>query len=287
MASIRILRRRIKSAKNIAQITKAMELVAASKMKKAQAQAIAGKQYAQKIYEMVTELASRTDVTNHPYLVRPSVITGKRLLILISTTKGLCGGLNSNLFRFCIKTYPDFAKNDVVTIGKKGSSLVVRFGAKLLADFSETVPFATAVPAVVELMVNEYLAGHYDGVDVIFNEFKSALQQIPKKKTVLPLTIERAPEESATQNDFSEFLIEPSKQEVFDALLPHYLENQIRDAILQAEASEHSARMVAMRNATDNALSLIDGLTLMYNKERQAKITYEIADIVTARLAAE
>ncbi|MFZ2025082.1 MAG: ATP synthase F1 subunit gamma [Microgenomates group bacterium] len=285
MASIRILRRRIKSAKNIAQITKAMELVAASKMKKAQAAAIAGKQYAQKIYEMVTNLASRTEVTNHPYLVRPSILTGKRLIILISTTKGLCGGLNSNLFRFCIKTYPDFQKADVITIGKKGTSLVVRFGANLKADFSDTVPFIHSVPAIVELMVTEYIAGKYDGVDVVYNEFKSALQQIPKKKTVLPLTIETAEEKE--EESFSEFVIEPSKKEVFDALLPHYLENQIRDAVLQAEASEHSARMVAMRNATDNAMSLIDGLTLMYNKERQAKITFEIADIVTARLAVE
>lgn len=287
MASIRILRRRIKSAKNIAQITKAMELVAASKMKKAQAQALAGKQYAQKIYEMVTELARRTDVSNHPYLIRPKLLTGKRLIILISTTKGLCGGLNSNLFRYLLKTYPDFHKQDIVTIGKKGSSLVVRLGATLLADFSETTPFIMTVPAIVELMVDKFLQGQYDGVDVVFNEFKSALQQIPKKKTVLPLTIEAHDKDDEPNNDFSEFVIEPSKHEVFSALLPHYLENQIRDAILQAEASEHSARMVAMRNATDNALSLIDGLTLLYNKERQAKITFEIADIVTARLAVE
>lgn len=288
MASIRILRRRIKSAKNIAQITKAMELVAASKMKKAQLQAIAGKMYAEKIYEMVTNLASRTEVTNHPYLVRPATLTGKRLIILISTTKGLCGGLNSNLFRFCLKTYSDFSKHDVVTVGKKGAALVVRLGANLKADFSDTTPFVASVPAIVELMVSEFLAGHYDGVDVMYNEFKSALVQTPKKKTVLPLTIEAsAVTNEDTSDSFSEFVIEPSKKEVFDALLPHYLENQIRDAILQAEASEQSARMVAMRNATDNALSLIDGLTLMYNKERQAKITFEIADIVTARLAAE
>jgi len=287
MASIRILRRRIKSAKNIAQITKAMQLVAASRMKKAQAAAIAGKEYAQKIYEMVTELAARTEVTNHPYLVRPSVLTGKRLLILISTTKGLCGGLNSNLFRYCLKAYPNFQKNDIITLGKKGTGLVVRLGATPKADFSDTVPFVTAVPAVVDMIVQEYLAGQYDGVDIIFNEFKSAMRQTPKHKTILPLTLEVASDEKKEDSDFSEFLIEPSKKEVFDALLPHYLENQVRDAVLQAEASEQSARMIAMQNATDNALSLIDGLTLLYNKERQSKITFEIADIVTARLAVE
>jgi F-type H+-transporting ATPase subunit gamma len=135
-------------------------------------------------------------------------------------------------------------------------------------------------------MVKEYLAGSYDGVDLVFNEFISALVQTPKKKTVLPLSIESSAIHDEN-DDISEFLIEPSKEELFNSLLPHYLENQIRDAILQAEASEYSARMVAMRNATDNALSLIDEFTLMYNKERQSKITSEIADIVTARLAVE
>ena len=286
MASIRILRRRIKSAKNIAQITKAMEMVAASKMKKAQMAAIAGKLYAQKIYDLVTQLAKHTDVSGHPYLTRPEHPVGKRLLILISTNKGLCGGLNSNLFRFCIKTYPDLAKQDAITVGKKGSSLIVKVGGTLIADFSDSIPFISTVPALVELMVKEYLAGSYDGVDLIFNEFVSALVQTPKKKTVLPLSIEASAVHDKN-DDISDFLIEPSKSELFNSLLPHYLENQVRDAILQAEASEYSARMVAMRNATDNALSLIDEFTLMYNKERQSKITSEIADIVTARLAVE
>lgn len=291
MASIRILRRRIKSAKNIAQITKAMELVAASKMRKAQAAALAGKLYAQKIYEMVTRSSGSVDMSIHPYLTKPQIITGKRLVILISTNKGLCGGLNSSLFRFFIKTFPTTTAIDTITIGKKGAETVVRLGGKLLADFS-TPPFIDMVPALTELFTKEYLLGHYDGVDIVSSEFKSALVQHPRLKTILPLTISSVDTEQVTkgtqkETQTQESLIEPSKKEVFNALLPHYIENQLRDAILQAEASEHSARMVAMRNATDNALSLIDELTLIYNKERQAKITFEIADLVTARLAAE
>jgi F-type H+-transporting ATPase subunit gamma len=286
MASIRILRRRIKSAKNIAQITKAMELVAASKMKKAQAAALSGKLYAQKIYEMVIRSSGSVDMSIHPYLTKPRVLTGKRLVILISTNKGLCGGLNSNLFRFYIRTFPTLSAIDTITIGKKGAETVVRLGGKLLADFS-TTPFIGSVPALTELFTKEYLRGAYDGVDIVSNEFISALQQHPRIKTLLPLTISSIDTDGTHASKTQESLIEPSKKVLFDALLPHYIENQLRDAILQAEASEHSARMVAMRNATDNALSLIDELTLVYNKERQANITFEIADLVTARLAAE
>jgi len=286
MASIRILRRRIKSAKNIAQITKAMELVAASKMKKAQAAALSGKLYAQKIYDMVIRSSSGVDMSVHPYLTKPQNLSGKRLVILISTNKGLCGGLNSNLFRFYMRTFPTLSSIDTITIGKKGADTVVRLGGKLLADFS-TPPFIGSVAALTELFTKEYLLGHYDGVDIVSNEFKSALVQHPRIKTILPLTISSVDTKEPIRSQVQESLIEPSKKELFDALLPHYIENQLRDAILQSEASEHSARMVAMRNATDNALSLIDELTLIYNKERQAKITFEIADLVTARLAAE
>jgi len=286
MASIRILRRRIKSAKNIAQITKAMELVAASKMKKAQAMALSGKIYAQKIYEMVIRSSASVDMSIHPYLTKPQVLTGKRLVILISTNKGLCGGLNSNLFRFYVKTFPSIAAIDTISIGKKGAETVVRLGGKLIADFS-TTPFLASVPALTEFFTQEYLLGRYDGVDIVSNEFQSALLQRPKVKTLLPLTMSSIDTSETVSRQGQESLIEPSKKEVFDALLPHYIENQLRDAILQSEASEHSARMVAMRNATDNALTLIDELTLVYNKERQAKITFEIADLVTARLATE
>ena len=194
-----------------------------------------------------------------------------------------CGGLNTNLFRQFIRDYPDSKAYDCVTIGKKGASLVATLEGTLKADFSQTIPFNAAVPALTELVTQEYLAGYYDGVDLVYSEFVNIMKQNPRKKAILPLTIEAV--ESEKEEELSEFLIEPTVNEVFESLLPHYLENQIRDAILQSEASEHSARMLAMRNATDNALSLMDDLTLVYNKARQEKITYEITDLITAQLA--
>lgn len=284
MANIRLIKGRIKSAKNISQITKAMELVAASKMRKAQAQALAGKLYANKIYEMVIRLSSKVAFVEHPLLRQPSGLTGKRLVILLSTNKGLCGGLNTNLFRFTNGLYEGLSRNDYVVFGKKAVHFLLVSKASVIADFSQSIPFASSIQALSELVTREFLAQKYDGVDLVYNEFISALRQNPKKKTILPLSIAGAlpPEEN-----MKESLVEPSYQEVFDELLPHYLENQIRDAVLQTEASEHSARMVAMRNATDNANSLADELTLVYNKARQEKITYEITDMVTARLAVE
>jgi len=282
MASIRLLRNRIKSVKNIAQITKAMEMVAASKMKKAQTQALSGKFYAQKIFDMVMELGARSDTKHHPLLMKPTVTSGKKLIILLSTNKGLCGSLNTNLFRFFMDTYPATSTHEYVTLGKKGADIVVRTGGSLKADFSQSLTFIETVPALAELAIEGFLSKKYDGVELIYNEFYSALKQIPKRKIILPLTMQS--DEKADIKSDKEFLIEPSIPEVFDKLLPHYIENQIRDAILQSEASEHSARMVAMRNATDNARSRIEDLTLMYNKARQEKITYEISDMITARM---
>ncbi len=288
MASIKLIKRRIRSARNIAQITRAMELVAASKMKKAQAQAQAGKLYADKIYEMVKALARGVDTTSHELLETPRALTGRRLIILVSTNKGLCGGLNTALFRFLLKQYPsEPERHDFLTLGKKGAGFITHFRGTLKADFSQTVPFTGAVPALIELVTNEYLAHHYDGVDIIYNEFISALRQEPRQKTILPLTIGKGEMGADEKKISGSFLIEPSPERVFQALLPHYLENQLREAILEAEASEQSARMVAMRNATDNANAFIYDLTLLYNRVRQEKITYEISDMVTARLAVD
>ncbi|OGG35575.1 ATP synthase F1 subunit gamma [Candidatus Gottesmanbacteria bacterium RIFOXYB1_FULL_47_11] len=283
MANIRLIKNRIKSAKNISQITRAMELVAASKMRKAQSAALSGKLYAQKIHDMVFSLASRTDITNHPLLATHSLQTGKRLVIIVSTNKGLCGGLNSTLFRAILKEYANTSAFEFVTLGKKSADFIAQLKGSLKADFSDKVPFVDNVPAITQLLTDMYLTGAVDGVDIVYNEFVSVLTQAPRIKTILPLTLDVAQGREAT----GEFLIEPGVREVFDALLPHYLENQVRDAVLQGEASEQSARMIAMRNATDNALSFMDELTLVYNKARQEKITYEISDMVTARLATE
>lgn len=282
MANIRLIKGRIKSAKNISQITKAMELVAAAKMKKAQQHAINGKLYAQKIHEMVLTLSSKIVTSNHPLLRKPDTLTGKRLVILLSSNKGLCGGLNTNLFRFFHSQYPKSNQYECVTLGKKGASFLAMFGSPLIADFSTVTPLISAVPAITELITEKFTSKSVDSVELVYNDFISIVKQVPKKKTILPLTIASLPEKETEELQFK---IEPSVDEVFESLLPHYLENQIRDAVLEAEASEHSARMVAMRNATDNALSLVSDLTLAYNKARQEKITYEITDLITATLA--
>ncbi len=284
MANIRLIKRRIKSATNIAQITKAMELVAASKMKKAQAQAQAGKLYAQKIYDMVMLLAAKVDLSAHPLLAHKA-IAGKRLVVLISSNKGLCGGLNTNLFRFFSREYGMHPPHDCIALGKKGALFLTQMGSTVTADFSHETPFTKIVPALTQLVISEFVAGHYDGVDLVYNEFFSALKQMPRRKTILPLTLDSVQVDQ--KQEVREFLIEPTISEVFESLLPHYVENQIRDAILQAEASFYSAQMIAMHSATDNARSFMHDLTLLYNKARQEKITYEISDMVTARLAVE
>ncbi len=288
MANIRLVKRRIKSAKNISQITRAMQMVAASKMRKAQERALAGKPYAEKIAEMVRELVPRTGVDQHP-LLRHGNPQGKPLIILISTNKGLAGGLNTALFRLMTKWFTTEPSLDVITFGKKGQQYIVRTGKSLIADFSPMVPFTQHVASVAKLAVEGFIEGKYKKVYLVFNTFVSALKQQPTRRIILPMDADEGElqAETPTENDTREFLIEPSAREVLNALLPHYVENQIRSAMLEADASEHSARMMAMKNATDAASDLVDGLTLIYNKARQEKITNEIADIVTARLAVE
>ncbi len=285
MANIRLIKRRIKTAKNIAQITKAMELVSAAKMKKAQSAALAGKLYAQKIQEMVMLLSRKTDFSNHPLLTLPEHPTGKQLCILISTNKGLCGGLNSNLFRMMRHTYMSDKHIEFVTMGRKGADFTAKTGHTVIADFSSS-DFRTVVPAIIKLVEEKFVSGQYDAIDLMYNDFISIMVQKPTVKTILPLTIGGGAQLQETSvSTQGDFLIEPDVESVFNRLLPHYLENQVWDAVNEAAASEHSARMVAMRNATDNALTLTDELTLIYNKVRQEKITYEINDIVTAKAA--
>lgn len=287
MSSIRIIKRRIKSTQNIAKITKAMEMVAASKMKKSQTAALSGKPYAEMVYQATIELAMRTDRELHP-LLNPGNPQGKILAILISSNKGLCGGLNTNLFRQLLTWFGKNKEIDYISLGKKGQNYIVRANNNLIADFSQKIPFTDNVSALTQVLVDGFIQGKYKEVYLIFNSFINAIKQIPIKKIILPL-ISLKPDSGQIQeeNKLSEFLIEPTIDEVLDSLLPHYLENQVRAAIYESEASEHAARMIAMRNATDAAMDFMSELTLEFNKIRQEKITFEIADIVTARLAVE
>lgn len=284
MASIRLIRRRIRSAGNIAQITRAMQMVAASKMRRAIEAAQLGKLYADSIYTATRQLAARTESSVHPLLGKGNP-EGHALVILISTNKGLCGGLNTTLFRNIMEWFPH-PQTEFVTIGKKGESFIVRTGKTLTADFSATVPFLESVPAVTQLLVTGFLEGKYSTVSVAYSGFINALKQVPTRRLILPLGgFTKTQDVSEDALRFGEFVVEPSIDDVLSHLLPHYLENQLRSSILEAEASEHSARMIAMKNATDAASDFMEALTHELNRARQEKITYEIADMVTARMA--
>ncbi|MBI4999293.1 ATP synthase F1 subunit gamma [Candidatus Gottesmanbacteria bacterium] len=284
MSNIRQIKRRVKSVQNITQITRAMEMVAASKMKKTQENAVLGKPYAEKIYQATRELADHTEKKFHALLSLGNP-AGKLLLVLISTNKGLCGSLNTNLLRM-IYQWTKEENVDFVTLGKKGQSFVIRSGQNLLADFSAKTPFRENVSALTSLLVEGFVKGTYREIYLAYNTFLSAFRQVPTKKIILPIS-SFVSLEKATGPYFSEFLVEPNITDVLENLLPHYLENQVRAAILEAEACEQAARMMAMKNATEAAEDLMTELNLIYNKTRQEKITNEIADMVTARMAVE
>lgn len=278
MSNIRLIKRRIRVAKNISQITKAMEMVAASKMKKAQEKAVSGRPYALKIMELTTDIARKTEMDLGLFpLLKKNAPDKKTLVILISTNKGLCGGLNSALFRQLIQWF-DNLETDFINFGEKGKGYLVRTGKNLVADFS-SLNFSENIGALTEMIVSSYLKGEYSSVWLVFNNFLSVLNREPTREKILPI-------ESFFENEEkkrTEALTEPSLANLLNNLLPHYLEVEIRRAILEAEACEHSARMMAMKLATDNAGQLMEDLTLEYNKARQQMITYELADITTAR----
>ncbi len=287
--STRDIRRRIRSVKNTRQITKAMELVAASKMKKAQQAALAGRSYAELMADMLGTLASRVDELIHPFLVHRPIKT--RGIILVTTDKGLCGPLNSNLFKLVLEVKGP-AKYAV--IGRKGSQFLVRTRRDLLADFQihDRVPFAE-VKAVTEFMAKQFLDGVVDTLEIIWPRFKNTLVQEPALLPLLPLQslqdviagLRKHLPGAPAKPDDRHMLFEPSPAVVLDALLPLYLNREVYHHVLDAKASEQSARMVAMKTAKDNATKLIDDLTLEYNKARQAAITQEILEIAAAQYA--
>ncbi len=292
MASTRDIRRRIKSVKNTRQITKAMELVAASKMKKAQQAALSGRPYAELMARMLGAIADRVEEAHHPFLVRREVRT--RGILLVTTDKGLAGPLNSNLFKMVTEiTTP--AK--YVVIGRKGAQFIARTHRDLLADFSVTDRVAfSEVKVVAEYLVQQFLEGTVDTVEILWPHFRNTLVQVPTLLPLLPLSSVKdvlqdlradAGEGARTSQAASQqMLFEPDPQTVLSALLPLYVNREIHQQVLDAKASEHSARMVAMKTAKDNATKLLGDLTLEYNKARQAAITQEILEIAAAQFTA-
>lgn len=286
MANLRDIRRRIKSVKNTAQITKAMQMVAASKMRKAQQAAINGRDYAQLINRVIVSLRDAVDPAAHPLLARRE--GGTELVLLFSTDKGLCGALNTNLFREALAFDPE--KTVFVSVGRKGTQFLARTQRKMLADFPlHDRPNFLQTKQVSKFCIEKFLEGEVNKVTVLFPMFVNTLSQIPKAMPLLPLT---SFEEIGLKNEYGDkdvfdggIEFEPAAESVLDAILPSYIHFAVYQTLLGSRASEQSARMVAMKSATDNAKNLVKDLTLEYNKARQASITNEILEISTAQLA--
>ncbi len=304
--SLRDLRRKMKAIKSTRQVTKAMELVAASKMRKAVSQAVALRQYAGLSWEILERIAGQADqkaFARHPSLQERPV--KKVLAVLYTSDRGLCGSLHAQLFRLTneylkqLKGISTFESIDFVAVGRKGQQYLARSGQKVVAAFpalSNHPTFRDVLP-IKKLVTDRFKEGAYDHVVLIYADFHSALLQEPTIKVLLPFspsalkdmlaslaeTRRTAPEKA--MKDASEYKFEPSPAAVLDTIIPQLTEVQVFQAVLEAAASEHSARMVAMRNASDNATDFLGDLTLTYNRSRQEKITAELAELSASAAA--
>ena len=283
MANTQDIRRRIKSIRNTSQITKALQMVAASKMRKAQMAALAGRPYSSLMNRVLVSLQQRTDSKLHPLLQVREV--KKELVLILSTDKGLAGALNTNLFREVVKFEAE--KTVYVTSGGKARQFVVRTRRELIADFPlKDAPAFTETKDIAKFCLEKFLLGEVDKVSVLFTHFINTINQKPLVRTLLPISPFDLPEAKEGSGDpMLGYLFEPAPEAVLDVMLPYYLHFQVYQMVLDARASEHSSRMVAMKNATDNAKQFIKDLTLEYNKMRQASITTELLEISTAQMA--
>jgi len=278
VASVRDLRRRIRDVGRIKQITRAMQFVAASKLKRAQDATLQARPYSDKIDEVLADLASVLNGEDHPLLaVREG---GKRLLILVTSDRGLAGPLNTNTIRFAARTITE-APGDlaVVTVGRKGRDAMRRARVPMeahFAGFGDRPSFADVLP-LARLVTDGYVGGDFGRVDIIYPRFVSTLVQRATIEQLLP--IEPAADTEGIPGN--QFIFEPTASTVLEQLLPRYVATQLFQAVLEAKASEESSRMVAMKNATENADDLIADYTLAYNKVRQANITREMIEIAT------
>jgi F-type H+-transporting ATPase subunit gamma len=290
MPSTRDIRRRIKSVSNTSQITKAMQMVAASKMRKAQQSALARRPYADLMNSVLAAVLPNAGDFKHPLMETRS---GQKCgVIFVSTDKGLCGAMNSNLMREAAK----FDKDTTVyiTAGRKGSQFIARTKRQLAAEFTyKDSPLFSEARAISRFAQELFLKGDVDRVDVLYTNFISTLVQRPEVRTLLPVGELKAVSASvggenadeALKESGIEYLFEPTAAHVFGSLIPHYVNYLVYQFLLESKASEHSSRMVAMKNATDNAKQLIKDLTLEYNKLRQSNITNELLEIASAAMA--
>lgn len=281
--NLRLVRKKIKSVDNVKKITKAMELVSAVKMKKFNQLAEESAPYQLFLERGIKNIVLKAEKNLSKLLETPENSQDKELAILITTNKGLCGAFNISLVRFMLKNSNN--KTEIVTIGKKGVGLSNSLGYKNIADFSSQDPFEN-VSALFEFVYEQFIQGKYKTINLFYNSFISALKYEPVYNTLFPVKFEKD-EIQGEENLFKNYLIEPSAEEIMHSLLLNYIEQKIRFAIIQTQAGEHSARMMAMQNATVNASDILLNLTLLRNKLRQEKITNELLDMITAKESVE
>jgi F-type H+-transporting ATPase subunit gamma len=285
VASQRDIRRRIGAVKNIKQITRAMQFVAASKLKRAQDATLAARPYSDKIDEVIADLAQVLSGDDHPLFTKRE--DGKRLIVFITTDRGLAGPLNTNAIRFALREIVEHGEAggelSLVTVGRKGRDAMRRAKLPVEAHFSGfgDRPSFADVTALARLVTDDFLAGDYNRVDVIYTRFISTLVQRPTLDQLLPME----PHEDTAGIPGNQFIFEPSPAAVLQQLLPRYIATRIYQAVLENTASEWSSKMIAMKNATESAEDLIDDLTLSYNKVRQANITREMIEIASGASA--
>ena len=286
MASARDMRLRIRSIKNIAQVTRALEAVSASKVNKAVAQVEGTRPYAAKAWQVLQHVAMQPGrETLHPLLTDRKEVK-KTLVLLLSSDRGLAGAYNTNVIRFNMKNFGE--KHDIteyITVGKKGRDLIMRRGGDVIAEFSDlpAAPSFMDVSSIGHLAVEKFLEGDVDEVYLVYTDYVSMAKQVPVMKKLLPLEVDDGDdlvqEYGTAQKTPAAYIYEPSAEEILDEIIPNFTALQVYQAILESLASEHAARMVAMRNATDNAKELVGALQLEYNKVRQQTITGDILDI--------
>ncbi len=282
MAGSKEIRTKIKSVENTRKITRAMEMVAASKMRKAQERMRAARPYAEKIRQVAAHLSRANPEYKHPFLIKRDAVKNVGIII-ITSDKGLCGGLNTNILRLVVsrmKGWEGEGKGiSVCPIGNKGFGFMTRIGAKVKSHMTGLgdTPHIEKLIGAVKVMLDAYTAGEVDAIYLAYNDFVNTMKQEPKVVQLLPLSGEELGAPSATTWDY---IYEPDAKAVVDELLVRYVESLVYNAVTENQASEQSARMVAMKSASDNAKTVIGELKLIYNKARQAAITKEISEIV-------
>jgi F-type H+-transporting ATPase subunit gamma len=288
MSVAKEIRTKIGSIKNTQKITSAMQMVAASKMRKAQDRMAASKPYATKIRRVIGHLARSHSEYKHPFLEKEREL--KRAgFIIVTTDRGLCGGLNTNLLRSLILEMKQLADRgvgiDLCLIGNKGLNFFKRFGGNVIAHANHLgdAPSVADLIGIVKVMLDRYQENKLDRVSLIYNQFVNTMSQKPLQIQLLPIV----PVEDNSMNYHWDYIYEPDSKELLDSLLPRYIEMQVYQGVIENIASEQAARMVAMRSASDNAGKLLDDLKLVYNKVRQAAITKEIAEIVSGAAAVD